>query len=146
MQEMTHRQGIRNTNAVDEYVVMNDAGIGGDQRWSANSNDVFEENMLSEHSATKITHVVTYVPAKKDFIKHIPHDVCARLRIGHFKHACVVRQHQKRRYFRHRVVHATQLLHSLAHCGRTMVPHTDVQVFTITATARQTLQCQNTDV
>ena len=80
----------------------------------------------------------------KSVIGHIPHDVCARLRIGHFKHACVVRQHQNRRYFRHRVVHATQPLHSLAHCGRTMVPHTDVQVFTITTTARQTLQCLKT--
>ncbi len=65
MQEMAHCQGIRNTNAVDDYVVMNDAGIGGDQTWSANSNDMLEENMLSEHSATKVTHVVTYVPENK---------------------------------------------------------------------------------
>ena len=40
VQEMAHRQGIRNTDAVDDYVVMNDAGIGGDQIWSANSNDM----------------------------------------------------------------------------------------------------------
>ena len=135
---MAERQGISHADAVDDHVVMNDEGIGRDQCWSAHAKNVFEIHMLSEDSAAEATHVKADVTVNKRDYRALLHIARAHLRIGRFNHTCVVRNHQERRYVRHRVVHATQLLQSLADLGLAVEPNSRIQVLAISTTAHHT--------
>ncbi len=60
---MTERQWVRSTYAVDDDVVIDDAGIRRNKNRGAHANSVSKMHMLGEDCAAEVAHIVADVPS-----------------------------------------------------------------------------------